>query len=180
MSDYVNPDDVDAEDDEYFSEVLEDAELTGKEPKFVGVDSLFIEPSVMASMKVDELVGVYIAARNQLATDRKGYKAREAKIKLHMNIISMLLRDKADELGVDNFKTSLGTAYRNFKSKFGVADWATLSDYVQRTGFFHILQKRVSPNAVKEVIEKTGELPPGVSRLDEVEFAVRSPTARKK
>lgn len=179
---WQDPNDVDDEDgDDYFAEVFDDSELTGKEPKFVKIPSMALVPVELDGMRVDALIQTYIDARNQLATDRKGYKAREAAVKLHLSMISMMLMDKADKAGgVDTLATDKGTAYRKIKETFSVSNWADLCEYVKLTGNFSVLQKRVSPNAVKEVREQEGELPGGIEPRVEVEFAVRSPTASRK
>lgn len=166
-------------DEGYFAEVLDGADLTGLEAKFVKIPAMDATPVELAAMRVDDLILRYRQCRDQLATDRKGYKAREAKVKTFLSIISMTLRDKGDQLGVDNFKTDNGTAYRNTKETFRVANWDDIVAYLKETHNFQIIQKRVSPNAVKEIRETDGQIPPGIEPYVEVEFAVRSPTARK-
>lgn len=182
-SDWKSPEDEEDEDSE-FTSTLDDAELTGKDPRFFKHLSLELPPVDVATKRVDELIEMYIDTRNQLATDRKGYKDRESKMKGHMAIISMILRDKGDTAGVDSFASAKGTAYRNKKTTYRVGDWTALSTYVLETGNIHLLQKRVSPNAVKEVqeAENKPDAPfavPGVEPFSTEEFAVRSPTARK-
>lgn len=174
-ADWVSPEDL-AEEDEYFSEFLEDAELTGKEPKFVRLTEL---DSDINSMNVIQLITTYRAERDQLATDRKGYKSREERIKLHMSMISMLLRTKGDIEHTDSFQTAAGTAYRTKTTKFGINDWEAYSKWVLQTGYVHALQKRVAVNNMKEIIEQEG-LPPGIEVRVEESFAVRSPTAGKR
>jgi hypothetical protein len=166
-------------DDEYFAEYLEDVELTGKEPKFVKLSSLATPPANLATLKVDEIVKMYVEERNQLATDRKGYKVREDRIKTHLALLSSILKDKGETLGVDSFATPFGTAFKKIKDQFRVQNWEDLTAYVRTTGFFQILQKRVSPNAVKEIKEVDGSYPPGVEHVEITEFSVRVPTARK-
>jgi hypothetical protein len=178
---WQDPLDAEDDDDDYFAEAMDDTELTGLEPRFVKIDSMSLVPVEIDGKRVDELIEMYIKARNQLATDRKGYKAREAKVKLHLQMISMVLMNKADQVGgVDTLATDKGTAYRKIKETFSVSNWEDLCAYVKLTGNFSVLQKRVSPNAVKEVREQEGELPGGVEPRVEVEFAVRSPTASRK
>jgi len=179
MADWQDTNEETEEEAGYFSEVLAEFDDNGKGPKFFKLDTLELSPESMSEMKVDELIKIYVDARNQLGTDRKAYKQREAKIKLHMSVISMHLRNKGDMAGVDSFKTTAGTAYRKITEKFTIGDWDATSEYVLRTGNIHMLQKRVSPNAVKEIRSVDGALPPGIDVLEEVEFAVRSPTARK-
>lgn len=194
--------------DGYFTEVLADATLTGKEPKFVLVPELAKSSLELAECRVDELIQYYRAIRDQLATDRKGYKAREARMKLHLSILSLTLRDKGDTMGVDNFKTDAGTAFRKKNESIRVVDWDAFLAWLKETGNFHTVQKRVSPLMVKEIRDaqykefleanqlalqanpdKAEEikndlmiqaLPPGLNSFVEVEFAVRSPTSRKK
>lgn len=170
----------DDEDDEaYFSE-LDETEDTGKGPKFVLVPQMSLSSVQLGEMRVDALVEAYRAIRDQLGTDRKAYKSREAKLKTQLHIISMSLLNKGDEMGVDNFNTAHGTAYRHKKESFRVENWEAFVAYLVASGNFQAVQKRVSPNAVKEIREQDGGLPPGVSSFTEIEFSVRSPTARKK
>ena len=202
---------TDDEDDfdpnaEYLSEALIDAIPTKYDPKFVLVPEMALSAIQIEEMKVNDLIAAYIALRNQLATDRKGYKSREERMKTQMTVVSMALRAKGDELGVDNFKTDLGTAYRNRTEKIRVGDWDQFLPWMIESGNFHLVQKRVSPNLVKEVRNKAladaeGELdhrlegealaaerariaqeamPPGLVSVPEETFAVRSPAARKK
>ncbi len=175
--------DDDAEDpssyDPYFAEVLDDATLTGKEPKFVLVPEMTVHHSAYAEYKVDELITAYRGIRDQLATDRKGYKSREAKLKVQMSIISMQLRDRGDQLGVDSFATANGTAFRQKKEKFSIRDWPVFTEWLDKTKYWHAIQKRVSPNAIKDIRTAEG-LPPGVDVLEEIDFTVRAPTGGKR
>lgn len=173
-----NPHEED-EDDGYFAEVNSEAESTGLEPKFVRLESLETPPADLSSMKVNDLIAMYIAERNQLATDRHGYDARETRIKTHLAVIASVLKDRGDTAGVDSFSTDAGTAFRKEKEQFRVGAWESLVNYIKKTGNFQILQKRLSPNAVKEVKEVDGAWPDGVEYVCIEEFSVRSPTARK-
>lgn len=169
-------------DDEegYFAEV-DDGDPTGKEPKFVKLDGLNLPPTELQVMKVDDLFAEYIGLRNQLTTDRQGWKSREAKVKQQMMTIAAVLLNKSQELGVNSLSSNKGTGYQQTKERLSVAPdgWANLTDWVLKTGNFQVLQKRVSPDAAKEVREETGELPPGIESVKELTFVVRSPTARK-
>jgi hypothetical protein len=172
--------DDDAEEfDDFFSEVTED-DLTGLEPKFYKVPSLDLPSAELAGMNVADLITLYRDARGQLNTDRKGYKAREMRIKTHLSVISMLLRDRGDQLGVDSFATPAGTAFRNLKEKFPISDWPAFCAWLIETKNFQAVQKRTSPLAIKEIRQAEGSLPPGVDCIPEVEFSVRAPTRNKR
>lgn len=167
------------DDEDYFAEIDgEESELTGLEAKFVKIEGMDTLPADLATMTVDKLVPMYLACRNQLATDTKGYKMRREKVKGFMQMISMVLRDKADSVGTDTFKGAYGTAYRNKKEKFSISDWPSFTEWLKTTHNYHALQKRVSPNAIKEIRTEDGAVPPGVAVFTEIEFAVRSPATR--
>lgn len=190
----------------YFYEILEDADPTPYDPKFVIAPGLSLSDVQLGEMTVVDLIKEYRALRDQLATERKAYKQRESKMKTQMGVISMVLRQKGDELGVDNFRTEQGTAYRNRTEKIRVENWDAFLPWMIEKGYFHLVQKRVSPNSVKEVRDQlrteleaevdhrlegpelakamaeaaVKAMPPGLLSVPEEIFAVRSPSASKK
>lgn len=196
MADWL--DDGDLDDDEYEIWADDDTIDTGKAPRFVKVPSASLTPEQLAAMRVDELIQTYRAVRDQLTTDRRGYKKREAALKTHLQVISMNLRDHGDRVGTDSFVTPFGTAFRKKIEKFTVSGWDAFTRWLDQTKNYQVVQKRVSPNAVKEVrdvalaefklknpdvddkdINMLEMLPPGIAVLEEVEFAVRAPTASR-
>lgn len=132
---------------------------------------------MLPKLAVNDLIRLYRDRRDELTAARKTYKQKEANEKDLMSRISMALRDIADKLGVDSFSTPDGTAYRNVKTKYRVANWAAIVEYIKETGNFQILERRIGKNAVREIHNETGTLPPGVDYVAETEFAVRKPSA---
>ena len=130
---------------------------------------------------IDEAIEAYVNTRDELRAKQQAFKLEEDAMKLRMEQISMWLRDKADELGVDSFKTQFGTAYRSVKTSYRVATggWDAFIGWVKETGNFQCLEKRVAKLATKEIHDDTGEIPPGLDYVAEVEFDVRRPTKAK-
>ena len=130
---------------------------------------------------IDEAIEAYVNTRDDLRAKQQAFKLEEDAMKLRMEQISMWLRDKADELGVDSFKTQFGTAYRSVKTSYRVATggWDAFIGWVKETGNFQCLEKRVAKLATKEIHDDTGEIPPGLDYVAEVEFDVRRPTKAK-
>jgi hypothetical protein len=176
----ANPFDQDEDDDDYFAEV-DEGDDTGKEPRFIRLEELSIQPTVLADMKVDELFTTFIGLRNQLTTDRKGWKSREAKVKAQMQTISSVLLNKSIGLGVTALSGATGSGYQQTKERLKIAPdgWEDFCDWLYETRNFQVVQKRVSPDAVKDIRAETGSLPPGIESTSEMTFVVRSPTARK-
>ena len=130
---------------------------------------------------IDEAIEAYVNTRDELRAKQQAFKLEEDAMKLRMEQISMWLRDKADELGVDSFKTQFGTAYRSVKTSYRVATggWDAFIGWVKETGNFQCLEKRIAKLATKEIHDDTGAIPPGLDYVAEVEFDVRRPTKAK-
>jgi hypothetical protein len=125
---------------------------------------------------IDDAINVFVATRDELAAERKAYNTYEARAKHYMDRIEMFIKDKADDLGVDSFRTKSGTAFRNVKTSYRVSVWPEYLAWLQETGNFQCLEHRAAKNAVKEVHDETGEVPPGLEYTVEVGFDVRRPS----
>lgn len=132
----------------------------------------------MQFTSIDEAVTAYVKTRDELKDKQRAFKAEEDGIKETLEKISMWLRDKADELGVDSFKTQGGTAFRSIKTSYRVATggWDLFIGWIKANDAFHCLEKRVAKIATKEIHDATGILPPGLDYVVEVEMDVRRPT----
>ena len=127
---------------------------------------------------ISEAVSNYVELRDMLGLDRKAWEDHEKDVKSEMEKISMYLRDRGDELGVDSFNTPYGTAYRNIKESFRIESWDSYAAWLLKTGNLQCLEKRPAKLAVREIFEESGELPPGLIQYVEVEFNVRRPTKK--
>jgi len=124
--------------------------------------------------KVDAIILEYLGTRDQLDAERHAWQAIENDLKARLDMMSMVLREKADSLGVDSFPVrGVATAYRNTKTSYRIADWAAFTDWLDRTKNFQCLEKRVAKLAAAEVEKALGAELPGISKVVEVEFLVR-------
>lgn len=198
MSGHI-PEDDDLDDEYDIWASGDEGEDTGKAPRFVHVESLDFTPEEIQNMRVDDLIRTYREVRDQLTTDRRGYKRREAAMRSHMQVLSMAMLAKAEMLGVTSFSSPFGTAFRKESTKYPITDWDAFLSWMLETKNYHTIQKRISSTAIREIAEATrqellaqhmsdGELPvitdeqvlpPGIGIHREVEFAVRAPTASK-
>jgi len=122
---------------------------------------------------INEAVRVYVQLRDQLGVERKAWETHEGEVKSYQEKISMFLRDKGDELGVDSFATQFGTAYRNTKTSYRIENWDEFKSWILKTGNLQCVEKRPAKLAVKEIYETDGVLPNGLNEFVEVEFNVR-------
>lgn len=125
---------------------------------------------------IDEAVKEYVKTRDHLRAASAAFNKLEEDLKGQLVEISMWLRDKGDELGVDNFRTQYGTAFRGVKTSYRVSNWEKYIEWIKSTGNFQCLERRAAKLAVKEIHDESGEIPPGLDYSAEVEFLVRRPT----
>jgi hypothetical protein len=125
------------------------------------------------AVNIEAIVAEFRDVRADLDAARKGYKEFERKSKDRLAELAMQLREIADEMGVNSFSTAAGTAYRVTTESFRVGNWDEILNYIQTTGHWNMLEKRIAKLATKEIYEADGVLPPGVEYEVEVDFVVR-------
>lgn len=125
---------------------------------------------------INDAIATYVATRDDLDRERKAYNQYEARSKNFMDRIEMWIKEKADGLAVDSFKTAGGTAYRTVKTRYKVGNWEDFLQFLISTGNFQCLEKRAAKNAVKEIHDDTGEVPPGLVYEAEDAFDIRRPS----
>jgi hypothetical protein len=128
---------------------------------------------------IDYAVEQYVSIRDNLRGLQKEWKDIEERIKFDLDKISMFLRDQAEKLGVDSFKTPHGTAYKALKESYRVGDWNAFIDFVKETDNYQLLERRVAKNAAREIHQTDGVVPPGLEYYSEFMFDVRRPTKEK-
>jgi hypothetical protein len=127
--------------------------------------------------KIDEVIKEFVGIRDRLDAKRKIFKAEEKADKEELEKLSMWLRDKADELGTNSFKTDYGTAYKSTKTYARVGSWDKVLDFIKSTDNWHMLEKRISKINTMEVIDTLGIEPSsiGVDLGADVDMLVRRP-----
>jgi hypothetical protein len=136
-------------------------------------------PVELEKATVDEAIEMFVQKRDELNDVRKQFQAIEDQIKNELELISMWLLKKSDELGVESFRTKHGTAFKSLVETYRVGDWATLIEYIKETDNYQLLEKRVAKNAAREIHAAEGAIPPGIDYFAEFEFKVRRPEKEK-
>ena len=134
----------------------------------------------MEFKSIGEAVQKYVTKRDALRIWKKQMDEEETQRKAELTEIEVWLLQKADELGVDSFKTPAGTAYKAKQEHFRVGDWGEICEYVKRTNNFSIFEKRIAKLATKEIIGVEGEIPKGIVYSAEYTINVLRPSKPKK
>lgn len=113
-------------------------------------------------MNINDLIGYYIKLRDEKKAMQDRHKIELAPTnKLMEEVESVLLQHFASS-GANSVNTDAGTAYKSLRESFTVEDPILFRTWVRETGELEFFEARASKEAVKQYLESTGELPPGL------------------
>lgn len=121
----------------------------------------------MTAPTIDAVVAKYIELRDELARMKGDYEAQAAPLKTAMDKIENYLLARANELGVDSFKTEHGTAYTSTRTSVKVADKDAFFTYVQEHSEWSLMEIRAAKTAVEQYVAANEEVPPGLDIVTE-------------
>lgn len=125
------------------------------------------------SQTVGDLISKYIAIRDKKKEIQERHKEELAPLNTALQKLEDYFQKTMDANGLENLKAGGGTAYKAVVNSVTVADWDAFREYVEQNGCWHMLDKRANKTAVMEVVEDTGELPPGLNLQRSVKINVR-------
>lgn len=123
--------------------------------------------------KVDEVVAAYVRLRDRKTEIQRRHKDELAPINEDMGKLEAWLQAQLLQQGVDSMKTKGGTAYLQTSSSATVKDWDATLEFIKQTNDWSFLEARVNKTAVKDYIENSGEVPPGVDYNETIVVRVR-------
>lgn len=120
--------------------------------------------NLVTDMEVNKLVETYIKFRTAKSAKKKEWDAEESQFNQIMSHCEAMMLKRADEQGVDGFKTPMGTTYTAETSKISIADDAAFFDFVKELGDLDFFERRVSSTHVADYMrEHEGVAPPGLN-----------------
>ena len=124
-------------------------------------------------MTTGELIKKYIQVRDKANDIKKEHKEQLAPYNEAMQKIEDHMQKLMEQSDLENLKSEEGTAYKTTQTSVTVADWDSFKDYIITMGAWHMLDKRANKTAVSEVVEETGELPPGLDMKRSIKINIR-------
>lgn len=162
---------------EFLSQLLSDETMKSIDNKVElitqALEELMIDLDQIPSSNISKAVGKYIILRDKLGSVRKAYTLFEDSVKGRQETLNVMMVQKGQEDGVDSFKTPLGTAFKKVKNSYRVQDWETFSAWLIENDNMHCVEKRAAKTAVEEIHNETGEVPPGLDHIQEIEYQFR-------
>ena len=130
------------------------------------------------TLTVEQAIGAYVKLREKKARIDAQAKADKQPVDEAMDKIEAFLKEQADALGVQSFKTANGTAFLTTSERANVASWDEVLRFILENEAYDMLEKRVNKTAVREYLEANKAVPPGVNYGTSIEVSVRKPTAK--
>lgn len=114
-------------------------------------------------MNFEEAAARLMECRRELEKLEAAHKVAKARWKERENALESWFSARAQEEGLQNIKTALGTAYWTTHSSATVASREALFAHCKATDAWDLIESRASSTAVKAYIEAHGAAPPGVN-----------------
>lgn len=163
----------------------EDAQLIGGDHKQIVSDIINVPKLAVDEFgkpiftSIADAIKKYVEIRDALKVFNAKAKLVDDNVKEDLSKISMWLRDKGDEFGVDSFKSNYGTAFRSVKTSYRMGDWTAFIKWVEKQKMFQCLEKRVAKNATKEIHDAVASRIAAINEAPEEEQEAMREALRK-
>ena len=121
------------------------------------------ENTTPPDLTTDQLVETYIKARDARAAKKAQRDKEIAEFDAILARIEGALQATMTAQGMSSIGTPHGTAYKTTLTSATVADPGAFKEFLERTGKWHLADIRAGKVAIREELDATGELPPGVN-----------------
>jgi hypothetical protein len=128
---------------------------------------------------IDKVIAAYIKIRDSKDLLAKRHAVEMAPLNEQLERLEGWLQASLQAAGVESYKTAQGTAFLQQNDSVTVRDWTALLEWIRKNDEWSMLTASVSKLAVRDMLEQTKELPPGVSYRKEVVTRVRRPKTLK-
>lgn len=126
----------------------------------------------------DALIERYVGLRDMRDAAKAEHDAQLAPYEGAIQMLAAELERRMLEQNVDSVKTKYGTASRVVTSTAMCEDWAAFEKWAVKNNRLDGFTRKLVTGPFKEMLEETGELPPGVRIQQQARMQVRR-AARK-
>lgn len=127
----------------------------------------------MSQVNVDNVINAYLKLRDQRSQLKKEYDTNDTVLKDKMDKLDIWLMQQMQVANATQMGSVHGTAYRQTVMKGNCSDWPSFWAFLQETGRFDMMEKRVAVKTIQTYYEETGQLPPGINVNPELRVVVR-------
>ena len=128
----------------------------------------------VGDQNLEQLTKVYLKIRDAKDTLTSEYKKAYADLDEQLAVIGQQMLDVCKDMGADSIRTPHGTIIRSVKSRYWTNDWDSMYDFIEETGAFGLLEKRIHQTNMKDFLLENPELlPKGLNVENEYTVVVR-------
>lgn len=121
----------------------------------------------MSEQVLEKAVRKFIFLRDEKKKITDRHKEELAPLNEAMKKIETLTMGVLIKQGSMNSKTPAGTVYLSTTTRPKIMDWKELRPFILENDLIDMMQMKLTPEAVDQYRESTGELPPGVAITSE-------------
>lgn len=123
--------------------------------------------------KISLVVSKFMELRTRKEMLEEEHKQKVKVINSALRQLESYFLKYLDETGQTSIKTPEATVFTKTNDYAQVADWDELLAFIRENETYEFLEKRVSKNAVRDYIEATKSVPPGVNYGTKISLNVR-------
>ena len=119
-----------------------------------------VQEEVTSAPDLNNLTKVYLRIRDARDALTAQYKKEYAELEEQLALIESEMLDTCKTMGVESMRTPHGTIIRSVKSRYWTNDWDSMYTFIEETGAFGLLEKRLHQTHMKEFLEENPDLYP--------------------
>lgn len=116
-----------------------------------------------ADMKFEQNVAAYVKIRDLIKEKNDEFAESIKDLVQLQNDLTAWLTAKLEAVEAASVRTKAGTVYSTTRYSASLADPQAFMDFVKRTDKFELIDRKANATAVRDFVETTGSLPPGVN-----------------
>jgi hypothetical protein len=129
---------------------------------------------VQERVPLDKLTALYIKIRDKRSANKKMFEAEDQDLEAQMQVLAQEMLDVCKDMNADSIRTPHGTIMRSIKSRYWTNDWDSIYGFIEETGAFGLLEKRIHQTNMKDFLAENPDLyPKGLNVESEYTVVVR-------
>ena len=129
---------------------------------------------VQEKVSLDKLTSLYIKIRDKRSANKKVFEAEDQDLEAQMQVLAQEMLDVCKDMNADSIRTPHGTIMRSIKSRYWTNDWDSIYSFIEETGAFGLLEKRLHQTNMKDFLAENPDiLPMGLNVDSEYTVVVR-------
>lgn len=128
---------------------------------------------------VDEIIGRYREAEQQIAAIDAEAAAKTAPLKKQLEVMEKWISAKSLQDGWESQRTKHGTVYFAPTARCSVADWDSMLAFVRGNSAWDLLTHAANKQAVTQYLGEHNALPPGVNYTVVRTMHLRKPSVKE-